>query len=148
MEKNSSGQNLWKEAKKIIPGGNQLLSKRPERFLPSFWPTYYSKAKGAKVWDLDKKEFFDFAQMGVGSCVLGYADKDVDNAVIASIKKGSMSSLNCYEEVQLAKELVQLHPWSDMCRFSRSGGEACSIAVRIARAFTKKSKIIFCGYHG
>ncbi len=145
---NNYGQNLWSKAKKIIPGGNQLLSKRPERFLPEFWPTYYSKAKGAQVWDLENRKYFDFAQMGVGSCVLGYADKDVDSAVISSIRKGSMSSLNCYEEIDLAEELINLHPWSEMCRFSRSGGEACAIAIRIARAFTKKSKIIFCGYHG
>ena len=90
----NTGQQLWDKAKKIIPGGNQLLSKRPERFLPDFWPTYYSKAKGVKVWDLDNNVYFDFAQMGVGSCVLGYADKNVDKCVSEGIKKGSMSSLN------------------------------------------------------
>ena len=107
---NNHGQKLWSKAKKIIPGGNQLLSKRPERFLPEFWPTYYSKAKGAQVWDLENRKYFDFAQMGVGSCVLGYADRDVDRAVINSIKKGSMSSLNCYEEIDLAEKLINLHP--------------------------------------
>jgi len=142
------GPELWEEAKKIIPGGNQLLSKRSERFLPRLWPAYYSKAKGCCVWDVQGKRYYDFAQMGVGSCILGYADDDVDAAVLKAIKDGSMSTLNCPEEIELARELIKLHPWADMARFARTGGEACAIAVRIARASTGKSKIAFCGYHG
>ena len=142
------GPKLWKKAKKLIPGGNQILSKRPERFLPKFWPTYYKKAKGCKVWDLNGNQYYDFAQMGVGACVLGYADDDVDNAVINAIRNGSSSSLNSYEEIQLSEKLIHLHPWANMCRFSKSGGEACSVAIRIARASSNKSKIVFCGYHG
>ena len=144
----NTGSEFWEKAKKIIPGGNQILSKRPERFLPKFWPTYYKKAKGCVIWDLDGNKYYDFASMGVGSCVLGYADQDVDNAVIKSIRNGSMCSLNANEEIQLSEKLIDLHPWAEMCRFSKSGGEACAIAIRIARAFTKKSKIVFCGYHG
>lgn len=144
----NSGAKLWQEAKKIIPGGNQLLSKRAEKFLPGLWPAYYSKAKGCEVWDLDGNKYFDFAQMGVGACVLGYADEEVNAAVIDSIKNGSMSTLNCPEEVELAKLLIELHPWSQMARFARTGGEACAIAVRIARAATGKSKVAICGYHG
>ena len=71
MNNNKTGQKLWEEAKQIIPGGNQLLSKRSEMFLPGMWPSYYKKAKGCEVWDLDGNKFYDFAQMGVGSCVLG-----------------------------------------------------------------------------
>jgi glutamate-1-semialdehyde 2,1-aminomutase len=144
----SSGQVLWQKAKSIIPGGNQLLSKRAEKFLPDLWPAYYSKAKGCEVWDLDGTHYFDFAQMGVGSCILGYADDDVNSAVNEAIQGGSMCSLNCYEEVSLAEKLIALHPWSDMARFARTGGEACTIAVRIARAASGKSKVAFCGYHG
>ena len=144
----NSGQLLWHKAKKIIPGGNQLLSKRPEMFLPDIWPTYYSKAKGCEIWDLDGNRYFDFATMGIGSCTLGYADEDVNNKVQESINHGSMSTLNSPEEVQLAEKLVNLHPWSDMARFSRTGGEACAIALRIARAATGKDKVAFCGYHG
>ncbi len=143
-----TGQKLWKKARKIIPGGNQLLSKRAEMFLPNLWPAYYSKAEGYKIWDLDNNEFSDFATMGVGSCVLGYADDYVNSRVKDAIDNGSMSSLNSYEEVELAEKLIGFHPWADMARFSRSGGEACSIAVRIARAATKKDKVLFCGYHG
>ena len=144
----STGQKLWQKAKTIIPGGNQLLSKRAERFLPGLWPAYYTKAKGCEVWDLDGNHYYDFAQMGVGACVLGYCDDDVDAAVINAIQNGTMCTLNCPEEVELAERLISLHPWAEMVRFARTGGEACSIAVRIARIAAGKSKIAFCGYHG
>jgi glutamate-1-semialdehyde 2,1-aminomutase len=143
-----TGQNLWAKAKTLIPTGNQLLSKRSERFLPENWPSYYKKAKGCKIWDLDNNEYFDFAQMGVGSCVLGYANDEVDKDVIQAITNGSMSTLNSYEEVQLAEKLISLHEWSDMVRFARTGGEACMVGIRIARAASGKDKVAFCGYHG
>lgn len=142
------GQNLWNRAKQIIPGGNQLLSKRAEKFLPGLWPAYYSKAKGCEVWDLDGNRYYDFAQMGVGACILGYADEDVNSAVIKAIQDSSMCTLNCHEEVELAERLIDLHPWAEMARFSRTGGEACALAIRIARAVSGKSKVVFCGYHG
>jgi len=144
----NKGQKLWIEAKKIIPGGNQLLSKRSELFLPDLWPAYYKKAKGCKVWDLDNIQYYDFAGMGVTACILGYADEDIDGAVINAINNGSMSTLNSYEEVALAEKLIDIHPWSEMVRFARTGGEACAIAVRIARAASEKDHIAFCGYHG
>ncbi|MBL4911534.1 MAG: aminotransferase class III-fold pyridoxal phosphate-dependent enzyme [Alteromonadaceae bacterium] len=143
-----SGAKLWQKAKKIIPGGNQLLSKRAEMFLPEFWPAYYKKAKGCEIWDLDNNHYYDLSIMGIGSCVLGYSHPEINDVVIDAIHNGSMSSLNCYEEVDLAEKLIQLHPWSDSVRFARTGGESCAIAVRIARSYTKKEKIIFCGYHG
>lgn len=148
MTSTGKGPQLWEKAKKLIPGGGQLLSKRSERFLPGLWPAYYSKAKGCEVWDLDGNHYYDFAQMGVGACVLGYADDEVDEAVMKAIRNGSMCTLNCSEEVQLAEKLINLHPWAEMARFARTGGEACAIAVRIARAASGKSKIAFCGYHG
>ena len=144
----NSGRDLWIKSKKVIPTGNQLLSKRSERFLPKNWPSYYSKAKGCKVWDLDGNRYIDFAQMGVGTCTLGYSNRKINNAVINAVKKGSMCSLNNFEEVELAEKLVDLHPWADMARFSRSGGEACSVGIRIARAAAGKFKVAFCGYHG
>ncbi len=141
-------QDLYKKAKRIIPGGTQLLSKRPEMFLPDQWPSYYEKAKGVEVWDLDNNHYIDMSIMGIGTCVLGYAHDEVNKAVMDAIEKGSMCTLNSYEEVELAEKLIQLHPWAGMVRFARTGGEACAIAVRIARAFSGKDKIIFCGYHG
>ena len=142
------GQKYWERAKQVIPGGNQLLSKRPEMFLPGLWPAYYEKAKGCEVWDVDGNKYYDFAMMGIGACTLGFADDDVNSVVLEAVDAGSMATLNCYEEVLLAEKLVALHSWSDMVRFSRSGGEACAIAVRIARAKTRRNKIAFCGYHG
>ena len=144
----SSGQKLWKRAKKIIPGGGQLLSKRPEMLLPDYWPSYYSRAKGCQVWDLDDNCYLDMSYMGIGSCSLGYADEDVDGSVIGAIRRGNMTTLNVPEEVELAELLCDLHPWAGMVRYARTGGEAVSIAIRIARAFTKKDLILFGGYHG
>lgn len=141
-------QKLYKQAKKIIPGGTQLLSKRPEMFLPGLWPAYYEKAKGCEVWDLDGKKYVDMSLMGIGSCILGYADEDINRAVKKAIDQGSMSTLNAPEEVALAKLLVKLHPWAQMIRYARGGGEAMSIAVRIARASAGKDLVLFCGYHG
>ena len=141
-------QDLYKKGKKIIPGGTQLLSKRPEMFLPDLWPAYYDKAKGCKVWDLDGNEYIDMSYMGIGTCILGYADEDINAAVKKAINKGNMSTLNCPEEVELAELLCELHPWAEMVRYVRTGGEAMSIAVRIARAKTGKDLVLFCGYHG
>jgi glutamate-1-semialdehyde 2,1-aminomutase len=143
-----TGQRLYRHAKTRIPGGTQLLSKRPEMFLPDMWPAYYQKAVGAEVWDLDGKSYYDFTHNGVGSCLLGYADPDVNAAVKAAIDAGSMCSLNAPEEVELADLLCQLHPWAEMVRYARTGGEAMSIAVRLARASTGRDKVAFCGYHG
>ena len=143
-----TGQKLWKRAKRIIPGGNMLLSKRPEMFLPNQWPTYFSKAKGCKVWDLDGNEYIDMSIMGIGTNILGYGHAEVDEAVIKTTKSGNMSTLNCPEEVYLAERLVELHQWSDMARFARSGGEANAIAIRIARAASGRDKVAVCGYHG
>lgn len=143
-----AGQQLYERAKRLIPGGTQLLSKRPEMFLPDQWPAYYSRAKGAAVWDLDGIEYTDMTSSAVGSCPLGYADEDVDAAVVAAVKDGSMATLNCPEEVELAELLCQLHPWAQMCRFARTGGESMAIAVRIARAYTRRSVVAVCGYHG
>lgn len=142
------GPELWKKAKKLIPGGNQLLSKRSEQFLPDLWPSYYKKAKGIEVWDLDGNHFFDMCIMGIGACPLGYADKDVDDAVKSIIKNGSMCTLNTPDEVSLAESLLHLHPWAEMIRYGRCGGEAMAMAIRIARARTGKDKVAFCGYHG
>ena len=142
------GIELWNKAKRIIPGGTQLLSKRSERFLPEQWPSYYKRAKGVEIWDLDGNKYIDMAYMGIGACILGYADEDVNIAVKRAIDEGSMSTLNSPEEVELTELLLNLHPWAEMVRIARTGGEAMAIAVRIARAYTKKDKIAFCGYHG
>ena len=142
------GQDLYIKAKTLIPGGTMLLSKRPEMFLPDQWPSYFSKSKGCKVWDLDGKEYIDMSIMGIGTNTLGYGNEEVDSAVMDTIRNGNMSTLNCPEEVYLAEKLIEINPWADMVRFARSGGEANAIAIRIARAASGRDKVAICGYHG
>ena len=144
----NKGQKLWIKAKKIIPGGGMLLSKRSEMFLPDIWPAYYSKAKGCEIWDLEKNHYFDLSLMGVGTNILGYCNDEVDKTVQSVILSGNMSTLNCPEEVQLAELLIDMHSWSDMVRLARTGGEANAIAVRIGRAASGKDGVAICGYHG
>lgn len=146
--KRDKTQKLWSKAKKIIPGGNMMLSKKPDLFLPEKWPAYFSKTKGCKVWDLDGREYIDLSIMGVGTNILGYNNIEVDEAVKKTIHKGNMSTLNCPEEVYLTEKLLRMHPWADMAKFTRSGGEANAVAVRIARAAAKNVNIAVCGYHG
>lgn len=142
------GQELYKKARKLIPGGTMLLSKRPEMFLPEGWPAYFSKAKGCRVWDLDGKEYIDCSLMGVGTNTLGYGREEVDEAVARVVRDGNLSTLNAPEEVALAERLIGLNPWASMVRFARTGGEINAVTVRIARAATGKDKVAICGYHG
>ena len=142
------GQRLWQRAKRRIAGGNMLLSKRPEMFLPERWPAYFSRAKGCRVWDLDGRELIDMAIMGVGTNLLGYGHEAVDAAVRRVVDAGNMSTLNAPEEVELAERLIDLHPWAEMARFARTGGEANAVAVRIARAASGRDGVAICGYHG
>lgn len=144
----NTGQELYKKAKTLIPGGTMLLSKRPEMFLPEKWPSYYSKASECYVWDLDGNKYTDVSIMGIGTNILGYGNKEIDDVVANVVRTGNMSTFNCPEEVYLAEELINMNPWADMVRFARSGGEANAIAIRIARAATGKDKVAICGYHG
>ncbi|MGE3540901.1 MAG: aminotransferase class III-fold pyridoxal phosphate-dependent enzyme [Candidatus Tectimicrobiota bacterium] len=144
----TTGQALYQHARQRIPGGTQLLSKRPEMFLPEQWPSYYARAAGVTVWDLDGQAYIDMSYNGIGACILGHADPEVNAAVHAAVDAGVMSTLNCPEEVELADVLCSLHPWADMVRYTRSGGEAMAVAVRIARAHTGRDTVAFCGYHG
>ena len=143
-----TGQKLWQRAKKVIPGGNMLLSKRSEMHLPGQWPSYFSKTDGCCVWDLDGKKFVDTYYMGVGTNILGYSQPEIDEAVKEVISMGNMSTLNAPEEVFLAERLLHINSWAGGVRFARSGGEANTIAVRIARAISGKEGVAVCGYHG
>tara|TARA_X000000368_G_scaffold417259_1_gene413177 strand:+ start:815 stop:2116 length:1302 start_codon:yes stop_codon:yes gene_type:complete len=148
MIKTKKGQALYKKAKKIIPGGNSFFSKRPEIFLPKGWPPYFKKTKGCFVWDIDNNKYIDMSLMGVGTNILGYNNSAVDKAVKKIIHSGNLSSLNPVEEVNLAKELIKIHPWAENVKFARTGGEANSIAIRIARAASGRDRVAICGYHG
>ncbi len=143
-----SGQKLWKRAKQIIPGGSMLLSKRAEMFAPEQWPAYFSRAKGCTVWDMDGHALIDMSLMGIGTNTLGYGHPEVDAAVHSVIDSGNMTTLNCPEEVWLAERLIEIAPFAGMVRFTRSGGEANAVAIRIARAASGRDGVAVCGYHG
>lgn len=144
MNKNKT---LWKKSKKIILKGNSLFSKNPENYAED-WPAYFEKAKGCQIWSIDGKKYTDFSYMGIGTNILGYSNSEIDSYVSKVINKGTMSTLNCVEEVSLAEKLIKMHNWSAMCKFTRTGAEASAVAIRIGRIFSKKNKIAICGYHG
>ncbi len=141
-------QDQYARAKEIIPGGTQLLSKRPEMFAPGKWPAYYEQAIGCEVVDTSGRRFIDMSHNGILACILGFADPDVNAAVIRRVQLGSMATQQTHDEVLLAELLLEIHPWAEKARFTRTGGEAASVAVRIARASTGREKVAFCGYHG
>lgn len=141
-------QAAYERARELIPGGTQLLSKRPEMFAPGRWPAYFGEARGCEVVDLDGRRYYDMTLSGIGACLLGYADPDVTDAVVRRVQLGSMATLNCVEEPQLAELLISLHPWAQQVRFCRTGGESMAVAVRLARAATGRDRVAFCGYHG
>ena len=146
--KEMNNQELYTYAKTLIPGGSQLLSKRPEMFAPDQWPNYAVKAQGCEGWDVEGNHYYDMTTNGIGACLLGYADPDINKAVIERIQNGAMSTLMAPEEVQLAERLCQIHPWAESVRFTRTGGETCAVAIRIARATTGRDVVAICGYHG
>ena len=130
-------KKIWTNALKIIPGGNGLLSKRPERFLPGLWPTYYKSSNGIIVKDIDGRNLKDFAQMGFGTSTLGYKNRYVDNNVKKAIDSGITTTLNCTEEYLLAKKLLEIDKFADQVKFAKGGGEAMAIALRLARASSR-----------
>ncbi len=153
FERNSSKKGLNKNKKlilranKVIAGENMLFSKKA-RLYSDNWPSYFTRAKKISIWDSDNIMYKDLSLMGVGTNILGYSNQNINNAVIKSINSSNMSSLNSKEEVELAEKLISLHPWSDQATFTRTGGEANSVAIRIARIAAKSQNVAVCGYHG
>jgi glutamate-1-semialdehyde 2,1-aminomutase len=138
---------LYCRALELIPGGTQLVSRRPTRFANGISPVYARRARGARFWDVDGNEYIDWVS-GIGAIILGYADPVVDRAVCEQIQSGNNYSINHELEIELAEELVRTIPCAEMVRYAKTGGEACTIAVRIARGATGRDKVLFCGYHG
>jgi len=139
---------LHKHALEVIPGGTQLISRRPTGYAYGVTPVFSTRAKGCRFWDVDGNEYIDL-QMSVGTNVLGYADDEVDAAVIKCIQeRGPVPSVSSDLELELADEIIATIPCAEMVRFCKGGGEANVIAIRIARAYTGRDKIAFCGYHG
>ena len=138
---------LYERAMELIPGATQLISRRPNRVAYGVSPVYATRASGPRFWDVDGFEYIDWIS-GIGSIILGYADPVVDDAVREQISTGTIYSVNHELEVELAEELCQSIPCAEMVRYAKCGGEACAIAVRIARGVTGRDKVLFCGYHG
>ena len=138
---------IYERARALIPGTTQLISRRPTRAALGVSPIYAERAKGCRIWDVDGNEYIDWTS-AVGPVILGYADDVVDDAVRAQIARGAIYSIVQESAVELAEELVRIVPSAEMVRYCKGGGEACTIAVRIARGVTGRDKVLFCGYHG
>ncbi len=135
---------VYERAQAVIPGVTQLLSRRPTQAALGVSPVYAARAKGCRIWDVDGNEYVDWMS-GVGPIILGYADPVVDAAVREQIDRGGICSIVHESAVELAEELVRLVPSAEMVRYAKGGGEACTVAVRIARGFTGKDRVLFCG---
>ena len=138
---------MYERAAALIPGATQLISRRPSRVAYGVSPVYAVRARGARFWDLDGFEYIDWIS-GIGAILLGYADPVVDEAVCRQISLGTVYSVNHELEIELAEALCEAIPCAEMVRYAKCGGEACAVAVRIARGATGRDKVLFCGYHG
>ena len=138
---------LYRRAHELIPGATQLISRRQSRYAADVSPAYAVRARGARFWDVDGFEYIDWVS-GIGAIILGYCDPVVDEAVKRQIDLGTMYSINHELELELAEELTRTIPSAQMVRYAKCGGEACAIAIRIARGATGRDKVLFCGYHG
>lgn len=138
---------IYERAVKIIPGGSQTFSKGVSQYVNGFAPKYLERGKGAYVWDVDGNRYLDYV-MGCHPIILGYADEDVNHAVIDQLEKGSTFSLMNELELDVAELLIDAVPCAEMARFGKNGADATTVGVRIARAITGRDHIAYCGYHG
>ena len=138
---------LWARAQGLIPAGTQTLAKGPTQFSRGVAPKYLARGRGARVWDVDGNEFLDF-NMGLGPIILGYCHPAVDEAIRRQLEDGITFSLMHPLEVELAELLREVVPHAESVRFSKTGCDATSAAVRLARAYTGRERVLCCGYHG
>jgi glutamate-1-semialdehyde 2,1-aminomutase len=138
---------LWARAQGLIPAGTQTLAKGPGQYIRGVAPKYLARGKGAHVWDVDGNEYIDF-QMGIGPLVLGYCNAEVDDAIRAQLDMGITFSQMHPLEVTVAETVRTMVPGTEMVRFSKTGCDVTTAAVRVARAFTGRERVVMCGYHG
>ncbi|HXK17401.1 MAG TPA: aminotransferase class III-fold pyridoxal phosphate-dependent enzyme [Polyangiaceae bacterium] len=143
----AASQALWGRATTLIPAGTQTLAKGPTQYVDGVAPKYLARAKGARVWDVDGNEFIDLT-MAVGPVVLGYGHPSVDRAIAEQLESGITFSLMHPLEVEVAELVRRVVPGADSVRFSKTGCDVTSAAVRLARAYTGRDKVLCCGYHG
>jgi len=137
----------WTKTLSLIPDGVQTLSKMPSKHVEGVYPTYLDRGEGAYVYDLDDKMYIDFP-LGLGAVLLGHADPRIVTAVNCQISRGNLMSLPNLLETEVAEQINEMIPSMEKMRFLKTGSEATSAAVKIARAYTKRKKIVVCGYHG
>tara|TARA_B100000963_G_scaffold17140_1_gene13113 strand:- start:31143 stop:32459 length:1317 start_codon:yes stop_codon:yes gene_type:complete len=138
---------LWKKASNLIPGGCQTFSKMPYQHVAGVSPKLLSRGYGCRSWDVDNNEYIDY-MMSLGPNILGYADKEINNAAFEGAKLGVLSSLGHPLETVLAEKLASVIPCAEMVRFGKNGSDVTSASIRAARSFTGREKILVCGYHG
>ncbi len=140
-------QTIWRRAEKLIPSGTQTLSKAPGQFVEGVYPKYLVRGQGAYVWDADDNRYIDYP-LALGAILLGHAYPAVTEAVTRQIKKGSLYTLMHPLEVEVAELLVDMVPCAEMVRFGKNGSDATTAAIRVARSYTGREHVAFCGYHG
>lgn len=138
---------LWDRARGLIPAGTQTLAKGPTQFSEGVAPKYLVRGRGARVWDVDGNEYLDY-NMAIGPVILGYCHPAVDAAIRAQLEQGITFSLMHPSEVELAELMRECIPNTESVRFSKTGADVTSAAVRLARAYTRRDKVLCCGYHG
>jgi len=142
-----NSEELYSKATSLIPGGTQTFSKAPAQHVDGVSPRMLQRGEGCKVWDVDDNEFIDY-MMGLGPNILGYGDEEILNAAYEGAKVGVISSLAHPLESELAEVLISKIPCAEMVRFGKNGSDVTTAAVRLARAYTGRDKILCCGYHG
>lgn len=143
----TESNKLFERSKGLIPGHTQTLAKGPTQWIKGIAPKYLKKGKGSHVWDVDGNEYIDY-NMGIGPVVLGYCYDKVDDAIRKQLEEGITFSLMHPLEVELSEKIRSIVPNAESVRFSKTGCDVTTAAVRLARAFTKREKVLCCGYHG
>ncbi|RJS85663.1 aminotransferase class III-fold pyridoxal phosphate-dependent enzyme [Candidatus Bathyarchaeota archaeon] len=138
---------LYRRAVKVIPGASQTISKRPEAFAPGGFPIFLERGLGSHVWDVDGNEYIDYI-MCLGPITLGYAYPAINEAIKRRLEDGTILSLPHRLEIEAAEAIIECVPCAEMVRFFKTGAEATAAAVRVARAYTGREKIVSYGYHG
>ena len=147
LPETTQSKALLERARKRMPSVTQTLAKGPTQYVEGVAPAFLAKGEGARVWDVDGNEYIDF-NMGIGPIILGYQYPKVDEAIQAQLKSGITFSLIHPLEVEVAELVNEVIPNAEMVRFSKTGADVTSAAIRAARAFTKRDKVLCCGYHG
>jgi glutamate-1-semialdehyde 2,1-aminomutase len=143
----TNSKKILERSEGLIPAYTQTLAKGPTQWTRGIAPVFLERGKGSHVWDIDGNEYIDY-NMGIGPIVLGYCYDRVDDAIKKQLEKGITFSLTNPLEVELSEKIRDTVPNVEAVRFSKTGCDVTTAAVRVARAFTKREKVLCCGYHG